>query len=1142
MRFDTLELIAYGPFTGRKLDLRGDFHLIHGPNEAGKSSALRAVVDVLYGIPANTTDAHLHDMQSLRVGARLRSATDQSLAFIRRKGNKNTLLDPANVALPEDALAPFLGGVSRGVFTTMFGLDHVRFREGAESLLQPQGTLGAVLFGASTGTRVLERVLSRLDEEANELFTPRGKQRRIPALLREHDLALQRAREASLAADEWRQRAEALAQQEQEREQRARERQALSLQRARLVRIQGTLPKARAWLRAVEALAPLADAVLVSPEAPEARRHAARAEAEAEAQRHAAEAQAQRLRMDRAACEPPAVVLAARSAIQALWDRRARAVAEDTRQAEVEAERTSLRRAVAARERALGGRPPRPDRALRTRLHALVRERDVLDAAARAADADVRRLRAQALGLAEGAVVAEGGRPPSPDPELLRALARRAERHTASERRRPELERELARVQAETTRLGAALRPAPRPAQVVPAAESIDHHARQLEGHARRQEAHDERRASRLSSEREARRALDVLLASGTPPTEAELSRARQARDEALRVALARTAPVDEAELWSRVSEADSLADRLRREADRSARRVTLEAELLASSRELASLDEEGQRLGRARAEAEAAWRAEWGELGAEVRTPAEMRAWAARYHEVGVLEARAGELRAVLELTRRETEELRHELLAAGVSVEVAARAGVEAWAQAAEDQARREEEARRAHERQREAHRRATAAEAEAEAEVQRTRVALREWAERWRAALVEAGQATEVVPDDVLSLLDEADALHRDLERLSAHEAQLARAQAERATFDADVRRVLAPLADAVDGLAPEADTLAALGRAHEALLRAQDDAQQVRELDKARELAETQARVAAERAEVAREQLEQLMARAGVTTREALEQAEERSEARRRAEATLQQAEAELVAAGGGLELSALLREVEGQRPEDVAVELAQVTAAHDQLEHALSALDQAIGGERMRQRGVQGAAEAARAAEDAQATVAELRRQVDRWALVRLSAAVLRRHADRYREAHAGPLLARASAHVRVLTRGALVRLEAGLDGDRPVLQGVREGGARVSLAGMSDGTRDQLYLALRLATLEAYLDERKVEPMPLVVDDILLHFDDDRAAAALTVLGEVSSRAQVLFFTHHSRLVELARTCVPRARLCEHVL
>lgn len=114
--------------------------------------------------------------------------------------------------------------------------------------------------------------------------------------------------------------------------------------------------------------------------------------------------------------------------------------------------------------------------------------------------------------------------------------------------------------------------------------------------------------------------------------------------------------------------------------------------------------------------------------------------------------------------------------------------------------------------------------------------------------------------------------------------------------------------------------------------------------------------------------------------------------------------------------------------------------------------------------------------------------------------------------------------------MRVLTRGALVRLEAGLDGDRPVLQGVREGGARVSLAGMSDGTRNKLCLGAPPGHAGGLLDERKVEPMPLVVDDILLHFDDNRAAAALTVLGEVSSRAQVLFFTHHSRLVELAPT------------
>ena len=51
--------------------------------------------------------------------------------------------------------------------------------------------------------------------------------------------------------------------------------------------------------------------------------------------------------------------------------------------------------------------------------------------------------------------------------------------------------------------------------------------------------------------------------------------------------------------------------------------------------------------------------------------------------------------------------------------------------------------------------------------------------------------------------------------------------------------------------------------------------------------------------------------------------------------------------------------------------------------------------------------------------------------------------------------------------------------------------------------------------------------------MPLVLDDVLIHFDDGRARAALRVLGEFAATTQVLFFTHHERLVELAREALP---------
>ena len=46
---------------------------------------------------------------------------------------------------------------------------------------------------------------------------------------------------------------------------------------------------------------------------------------------------------------------------------------------------------------------------------------------------------------------------------------------------------------------------------------------------------------------------------------------------------------------------------------------------------------------------------------------------------------------------------------------------------------------------------------------------------------------------------------------------------------------------------------------------------------------------------------------------------------------------------------------------------------------------------------------------------------------------------------------------------------------------------------------MSEGTCDQAYLALRLASLEIYLENH--EPLPFIVDDILVNFDDARSHA-----------------------------------------
>ncbi|MGE0144484.1 MAG: AAA family ATPase [Planctomycetota bacterium] len=73
---------------------------------------------------------------------------------------------------------------------------------------------------------------------------------------------------------------------------------------------------------------------------------------------------------------------------------------------------------------------------------------------------------------------------------------------------------------------------------------------------------------------------------------------------------------------------------------------------------------------------------------------------------------------------------------------------------------------------------------------------------------------------------------------------------------------------------------------------------------------------------------------------------------------------------------------------------------------------------------------------------------------------------------------------------------------------------------------LSEGTADQLYLALVLGSLRERFETE--EPQPVVLDDVLVHFDDERSEAALKALARFSSSAQVLLFTHHARIREFA--------------
>src|SRR6516162_2769873 len=120
MRIQRFDLLRYGRFTDTHIELPAsnyDFHFVLGPNEAGKSTAMSATEDLLFGIPNNSRYNFLHDYGAMRVGAILQNG-GKSLEVRRRKGHKDTLLtaDELPVAGADGALAAFLAGADKPFF------------------------------------------------------------------------------------------------------------------------------------------------------------------------------------------------------------------------------------------------------------------------------------------------------------------------------------------------------------------------------------------------------------------------------------------------------------------------------------------------------------------------------------------------------------------------------------------------------------------------------------------------------------------------------------------------------------------------------------------------------------------------------------------------------------------------------------------------------------------------------------------------------------------------------------------------------------------------------------------------------------------------------------------------------------------
>ncbi|MDX5414216.1 MAG: AAA family ATPase, partial [Rhodobacterales bacterium] len=190
MRLRRLDLTRYGKFTDRSLEFGAapaegpDFHIIYGPNEAGKSTTMQGWLDLLYGIPAQSRMNFLHPYGTMQLGACVDRA-GETLEVIRTKGRNDTLTDPAGNALPEAVMQGLLGGIDRPGYEAMFSLDDETLEKGGESILSSQGDLGQMLFTASSGLAEMAQALEGLRAGTAAFFRPGGRSGGLAELKKE---------------------------------------------------------------------------------------------------------------------------------------------------------------------------------------------------------------------------------------------------------------------------------------------------------------------------------------------------------------------------------------------------------------------------------------------------------------------------------------------------------------------------------------------------------------------------------------------------------------------------------------------------------------------------------------------------------------------------------------------------------------------------------------------------------------------------------------------------------------------------------------------------------------------------------------------------------------------------------------------
>lgn len=1169
MRFERLDLLCFGCFKEKAIDFsskKSGIHIIYGPNEAGKSTALSAIGDLLFGIPKNSNYNFLHDNKDLRIGAVVHAdGNQQPFAFRRRKGNKGTIIDENSSPLPDTLLTNLLQGVDRPFFERMFSLNHERLKKGGKEILDEKDDVGRTLFSASAGLLGLAERLAKLEENADQLWSPRKSAKRdYYQGLEKYDEAERRKRGATLLARNWKEdkdRLEKISNDHSEKNSIYAEKTALQ---EKLGRIRRSLPCLAQLKKLEEDILKIGGAPRFSENSSEALEAAEKEINQADAALKTLANQINEAQNELETITLDENLLARKEDIKKLEEKRAVVDKHETdipnRQMEIkdlENKRNNLvvelgwARSKIEEENFF---PPN----LSARIKELIKCKEPLEARLESSnntynDAETRceTLQQEIDGLGK---VMEAG----PLAAVIQTI-----------RNKGDLQTELKRTQGELSRLNReidnglnSLQPWTGSVEELtnltfPQTATIQGHDKEFEALKGRKEetiAEEERLQGELN-DRELEKAQ--LLRDKQAVSLEQLEEARKHRDKGWDIIRRKYIDNDlvSDEEMSRFKDnmptiteayekslksADVLADNRFFHAEKTAQlsensnvleRLNLKLETARNTREQLRGQEE---------ELEKQWKAEWKEFGFAPLSPQKMMSWLERKdalqkdHEQKLLYVnKEKSLKEEIENSRNQLiqsieqagQKLDQRDQPLGFLLELAG--GIKSDLD--KKSARLEELKRQA----------LAAKEKKDKAKdgCDKAQREKKDWMDKWKEALKKAEFSTDS-SKEVDSFLSSIEKIKSYIEKID--EIRITRIEAMKRdieNFHEDVAALLKGLGVS-QASANNQEAVRSLARRLEE--ERDKKSKKEKQLSQLGALREREAREKENR-EKALAKLQPLLSIAETEDLSVLRDKIEDYNQLQKLEKSKKEKLDELISQGDGKGREELEKECENQDADQVKASLAGLKNEIEELNKDLQGLSEKKRQAEMNLEKISGKADAASAEADKQLALTDMGMAAEGYVRAKTAAILLRWGMEKFRKEKQGPLLERASAIFKVLTLEAFLRLKVDLDdNDKPYLAGVRANNESVGVEGMSDGTVDQLFLALRLASIEECV--QKSQPLPFIADDLFINFDDNRAVAGFTALSELSQKTQILFFTHHKHLINVAERALSADRFVVHNL